>query len=56
MSETDPGARRKQIIVGIVMGIVMGVIISALTQFWLWLPAGIAVGLAAGAIMKLPER
>ncbi|GAA2178605.1 hypothetical protein GCM10009847_09410 [Leucobacter tardus] len=56
MSETDPGARRKQIIVGIVMGVVMGVVISALTQFWLWLPAGIAVGLAAGAIMKPPER
>lgn len=56
MSETDPAARRKQIIVGVVMGIIVGVVISALTQFWFWLPAGIALGLAVGAIMKPPAR
>ncbi len=50
----SPEARRKQIIVGLVMGLVVGVVISALTQFWLWLPAGLALGLATGAIMKPP--
>ncbi len=54
MSEVSPEARRKQIIVGIVMGAIMGIVISALTQFWLWLPAGRALGLATGAIMKPP--
>lgn len=49
-------ARRKQIIVGLVMGAVMGVIISALTNFWYWLPAGLALGLATGAIMKPPAE
>lgn len=56
MSEVDPNARRKQIIIGLVMGAVMGVAISALTEFWLWLPAGIAVGLASGAIIKPPTK
>lgn len=50
----SPGARRKQIIVGLVMGAIMGVVLGALTQFWLWLPAGLAMGLATGAIMKPP--
>ena len=49
-----PQARRKQIIVGLVMGAIVGVVISLLTQFWLWLPAGLALGLATGAIMKPP--
>lgn len=49
-------ARRKQIIAGLVMGAVMGVIISAISQFWLWLPAGLAMGLATGAIMKPPAE
>ncbi|MFC5339064.1 HPP family protein [Leucobacter denitrificans] len=52
----SPQARRKQIIVGLVMGAVIGIIISALTQFWLWLPAGLALGLATGAIMKPPAE
>lgn len=50
----SPQARRKQIIVGLVMGAIMGVLISWLTEFWLWLPAGLALGLATGAIMKPP--
>lgn len=54
MSEVSPEARRKQIIVGIVMGAIMGIVISAISQFWLWLPAGLALGLATGAIMKPP--
>ncbi|PRI11596.1 hypothetical protein [Leucobacter massiliensis] len=54
--EPSPEARRKQIIVGIVIGAVMGVVISALTTFWLWLPAGIALGLASGAIIKPPAQ
>lgn len=54
--EPSPKARRKQIIVGLIMGAVMGLVISAISQFWLWLPAGLAVGLAAGAIMKPPAE
>ena len=49
-------ARRKQIIVGLVMGAVVGVVISAISQFWLWLPAGLALGLAVGVIMKPPSE
>lgn len=52
----DPKARRKQIIVGIVMGLIVGVVLSYLTEFWLWLPAGAAMGLATGAIMKPPSN
>lgn len=52
----DSSARRKQMIVAIIMGAVVGVVIGALTQFWLYLPAGIAVGLATGAIMKPPSN
>ncbi|QIM19239.1 HPP family protein [Leucobacter coleopterorum] len=55
-SEVSPAARRKQIIVGVVMGTVMGVILGALTTFWLWVPAGVAFGLAVGAIMKPPAE
>lgn len=60
MSERDqknsasPGARRKQMIVALIMGAVVGLVLSLLTQFWLWLPAGLAMGLATGAIMKPP--
>lgn len=50
----SPQARRKQIIVGLVMGLVVGLIISFITQFWYWLPAGLALGLASGAIMRPP--
>lgn len=38
------------------MGIVIGVVISLITGFWLWLAAGVAVGLATGAIMKPPAK
>ena len=51
----SPAARRKQIIIGLVMGAIMGIVLGALTQFWLWLPAGLAMGLATGAIMKPPS-
>ncbi len=54
--QPSPEARRKQIIIGLVMGAVVGVVLSLLTQFWLWLPAGLAMGLATGAIMKPPVR
>jgi len=30
--------------------------VSLWTGFWLWLAAGIVLGLAAGAIMKPPAR
>lgn len=52
--QPSPEARRKQMLVALAMGLVMGVVISALTAFWWWLPAGLAVGLATGAIMKPP--
>lgn len=52
----SPRARRKQIVVGMVMGVVMGVILGAISQFWLWVPAGAAFGLAVGAIMKPPAE
>ncbi|MBC9953873.1 HPP family protein [Leucobacter sp. cx-42] len=54
--EVSPEARRKQIIVALIMGAVMGLILSLLTQFWLWLPAGLAMGLATGAIMRPPAE
>lgn len=53
-SEVSPKDRRKQIIIGLVMGLIVGVVISFLTEFWYWLPAGLAFGLAVGAIMKPP--
>ena len=51
-----PAAKRKQLIVALVMGAVVGVIISAITGFWYWLPAGLALGLATGVIMKPPAE
>lgn len=52
----SPEARRKQILLGLAIGAVVGVGLSLLTQFWLWLPAGLALGLATGAIMKPPAE
>jgi len=52
----SPQARRKQIILGLVVGAIVGTVLGALTQFWLWLPAGLAFGLAVGAIMKPPQE
>lgn len=52
----DGRARRKQIVVGIIMGAIVGTVIALFTQFWLYLPAGIALGLATGAIMKPPQN
>jgi len=52
--EVSPAARRKQIIVGLVMGLIGGLGISYFATFWYWLPAGLAFGLAVGAIMKPP--
>lgn len=54
--EVSAAARRKQMIVALIIGAVMGVILGALTQFWLWVPAGLAMGLATGAIMKPPAE
>ncbi|EYT55817.1 hypothetical protein H490_0104140 [Leucobacter sp. UCD-THU] len=51
----SPAARRKQIIVALVIGAVVGAVIAVFTQFWLWVPAGLAMGLATGAIMKPPS-
>ena len=53
---SDPEARRKQVFLGIAVGAVVGVGLSLLTQFWLWLPAGLALGLATGATMKPPTK
>lgn len=54
--EVDPAARRKQVIVGVLIGGVVGLVLSILGQFWLWLPAGLAMGLATGFIMKPPSE
>jgi CBS-domain-containing membrane protein len=56
MSDRDPLARRKQIFLGLAIGAVVGVALSALTAFWLWLPAGLAFGLATGAMMRPPSK
>lgn len=55
-AKPTPEARRKQIYLGLAVGLVVGIGISLLTQFWLWLPAGLAMGLATGGIMKPPSR
>lgn len=54
----EPGraARRKQLILGLVVGVIVGVAVSLLFEFWLWLPAGIVVGLVTGVMIKPPER
>lgn len=52
----SPQARRKQIIVGLVVGLIVGVVIAYLTQFWMWLAAGIILGLASGAILRPPQE
>ena len=54
--EPSAAAKRKQMFIGIGMGLFMGLLLSVLTQFWLWLPAGLAMGLATGAIMKPPAE
>ena len=54
--QPTPEARRKQIFLGLAIGAVIGVGLALLTQFWLWLPAGLALGLATGAIMKPPTE
>ncbi|MGO2140893.1 MAG: HPP family protein [Leucobacter sp.] len=51
-----PEQRRKQIFLGLAVGAVMGLVLGFFTQFWLWLPAGLAMGLATGAIMKPPAN
>lgn len=56
MSEVTPAARRKQVIIGLIMGLIFGLIISWFTTFWLWLPAGLGLGLATGYIMKPPPE
>lgn len=48
--------QQKQMLVAVILGLVMGVIIAWLAGFWMWIPAGVAVGLATGAIMKPPTQ
>ncbi len=54
--EPTPEARRKQVLLGLAMGAVMGLILWYFTQFWMWFPAGLTVGLATGVIMKPPAK
>lgn len=55
-SEERMRAKRTQMIAAIIIGLVVGGVLWWLTEFWMWLPAGAAVGLATGAIMKPPTR
>ena len=48
--------QQKQMLVAVLLGLVMGVVIAWLAGFWMWIPAGVAVGLATGAIMKPPTN
>lgn len=43
-------------IFAILFGLIVGVVVAWLAGFWLWIPAGVAVGLATGAIMKPPTN
>ncbi|MCB1274786.1 MAG: HPP family protein [Leucobacter sp.] len=54
--QPSPEARRKQVFIGLAVGAVVGIGLSLLTEFWLWLPAGLAVGLASGTILKPPAE
>ncbi|MGK0740747.1 HPP family protein [Leucobacter sp. Z1108] len=54
--DTSPAARRKQVIVGLIIGAVVGVVVGYFTQFWLWVPAGLALGLASGVMIKPPAE
>lgn len=58
MAESRKGMtpQQKQMLVSLVFGLIVGIVISWLTGFWLWLPAGLAVGLATGVIMKPPTN
>ncbi|HLP22865.1 MAG TPA: HPP family protein [Microbacteriaceae bacterium] len=47
--------QRRQMLVAIVMGAIVGGVLAWLAGFWMWFPAGLAVGLATGAIMKPPS-
>lgn len=49
-------AKRTQMIAAIIIGAVVGGVLWWLTQFWMWMPAGVAMGLATGAIMKPPTK
>lgn len=53
-AEAKERARRKQMVAAIIIGAVVGGALWWLTGFWMWLPAGVAVGLASGAIIKPP--
>ena len=48
--------QQKQMIVAVAFGLVMGVAIAWLAGFWMWIPAGICVGLATGVLMKPPTN
>ncbi|MBU3994693.1 MAG: HPP family protein [Actinobacteria bacterium] len=54
--DTSPAARRKQVIVGLIIGAIVGTVIGFFTQFWLWVPAGLALGLASGVMIKPPAE
>lgn len=55
-AKPSPEARRKQIFLGLAIGAVIGAGLWFLTEFWMWMPAGLAMGLATGAIMKPPAK
>lgn len=48
-------ARKQQLLVGLIVGVIVGVLVSLMSQFWLWLPAGVIFGTVVGAFTKPPQ-
>lgn len=47
-------ARHHQVVVGLIVGVLVGLIVAWFTEFWWWVPAGVAFGLAVGMLTKPP--
>ena len=48
--------QQKQMVAALIIGLIVGTVLAWLAGFWMWIPAGVAVGLATGAIMKPPSN
>ncbi|CAG7616941.1 HPP family protein [Leucobacter soli] len=52
--QPTPGARRKQVLLGLAVGAVVGAGIGWLSESWWAVLVGLTLGLATGLIMKPP--